>query len=96
MNTRTIMQKLKSTKLWCAIAGIATGIALSLGADAGTIQTVTGAVTAILSVVTYIVTEGKIDAAAVQKAIEDAQKAADAIDTESAASPHGTGITDQG
>ena len=23
MNTRTILQKLKSTKLWCAIAGIA-------------------------------------------------------------------------
>ena len=44
MNTRTVLQKLKSTKLWCAIAGIATGIAIALGADAGTIQTITGAI----------------------------------------------------
>jgi len=30
-----MLQKFKTTKLWCAIAGITTGIAIALGADAG-------------------------------------------------------------
>lgn len=81
MNVRTIGQKLKSTKLWCAIAGIATGIAIALGADAGTIQTVTGAVTAVLSTMTYIVTEGKIDATAASKAITATETAIDEVNS---------------
>ena len=79
MNTRTVIQKLKSTKLWCAIAGIATGIAIALGADAGTIQTITGAITALVSAVTYIITEGKIDAKSVGTAVESAKNAVDVI-----------------
>ena len=59
MKTRTIWQKLKSTKLWCAIAGIAVGAAIALGVDAGTIQTVAGAVTSIAALMTYIITEGR-------------------------------------
>ena len=77
--TRTIWQKLKSTKLWCAIAGIATGIAIALGADANSIQTVTGAVTALVSLVTYIVTEGKVDAAAVGDTVGKVQDAVEAV-----------------
>lgn len=76
---RTILQKLKSTKLWCAIAGIVIGAAIALGADESIIETVAGAVTSLISLVTYIVTEGRVDAAAVGKTVQDIQNAVDAI-----------------
>ena len=60
-----ILKKLTSRKLWLALAGVATGVAVILGVDGSEITTVAGAVTALASVVTYIMTEGKIDAAAV-------------------------------
>ncbi|HPE16115.1 MAG TPA: hypothetical protein PK597_04085 [Oscillospiraceae bacterium] len=74
---RTILQKLASRKFWAAVAGIATGIAIALGAGESEVSLVTGAVTAALSVITYIVTEGKVDAAGVAAAIEAVQKAAE-------------------
>ena len=74
-----IIQKLTSRKLWVALAGIVTGIAIALGADASEIQTVTGAVTAIVAAVTYIVMEGKIDAEAVKTAVESVQDAVDVL-----------------
>ena len=64
-----VIRKLSSRKLWMAIAGVATGIAMALGIDSGDISTVAGAVTAVASVITYIVTEGKIDAESVKNAI---------------------------
>lgn len=64
-----ILRKLSSRKLWMAIAGVATGIAMALGADASEVSEVAGAVTAIVSVVTYIVVEGKVDAESVKSAI---------------------------
>lgn len=75
-----IIRKLTSRKLWLAIAGVATGIAMALGIDGGEISTVAGAVTAIVSVVTYIVTEGKVDAESVKKAVEETQNAVDVIE----------------
>lgn len=68
-----ILKKLFSRKLWLAVAGAATGIALALGVESTEITTVAGAVTALVSVVAYIVTEGKIDAAAVKAAVDAAQ-----------------------
>jgi phage shock protein PspC (stress-responsive transcriptional regulator) len=76
---QTILRKLSSRKLWLAIAGVAAGIAMALGVDASDITTVAGAITAIVSVATYIVTEGKIDAAAVKRAIEGTQEAMEAV-----------------
>ena len=61
-----IMRKLTSRKLWLAIAGVAVGIATIMGIDGSEISDVAGAVTALASVITYIITEGRIDAAAVQ------------------------------
>lgn len=63
------LQKLTSRKLWMAIAGVATGIAIAFGVDSGEISTVAGAVLSVVSVVTYIVTEGKVDAEGVKNAI---------------------------
>lgn len=68
INTRKIRQKLASTKLWCAIAGAAAGVYIALGGNMTDIQSIAGAVTALLSLATYIVTEGKIDAEAVKLA----------------------------
>jgi hypothetical protein len=82
MKTRTFLQKLKSTKLWCAIAGIAVGAAIALGVDSNTIQTVAGAVTSVAALVTYIVTEGKIDAAAVGKTVQAVEDAVNAVKNE--------------
>ena len=61
-----IVRKLTSRKLWLAIAGVATGIAMVLGVEGSEITTVAGAVTALASVITYVVTEGKIDAESVK------------------------------
>lgn len=65
-----------------SIAGVATGIAIALGVDAGDISTVAGAITAIASVITYIVTEGKIDAEGVKNAVESTQDALEVIEKE--------------
>lgn len=74
-----IIQKLTSRKLWLAIAGIATGVAMVFGVDGGDIVDVAGAITALASVITYIITEGKIDAEGVKNAIEATENAVDAI-----------------
>ena len=76
----TIIRKLSSRKLWAAIAGLATGIAIALGVDEGVISTVAGAVVSLVSLVTYIITEGKIDAAAVGVVVGEVQDAIIAIE----------------
>lgn len=77
-----ILNKLTSRKLWMAIAGVATGIAMALGADTTDVTTVAGAITALVSVVTYIITEGKVDAEGVKAAIEATQEAVETITEE--------------
>lgn len=75
----TILRKLTSRKLWMAIAGVVTGIAMALGIESAEIGTVAGAVTAIASVVSYIVVEGKVDAESLKNAVESVQDAAEAV-----------------
>lgn len=79
---KEILRKLSSRKLWMAIAGVATGIAMALGVDATDVSTVAGAVTAVVSVVAYIATEGKVDAESVKNAVEATQDALNAITKE--------------
>lgn len=76
---KEFLKKLTSRKLWMAIAGVATGVAMALGADGGDIGTVAGAVTTIISIIVYIVTEGKIDAEGVKNAIEQTTDAIEVI-----------------
>lgn len=76
------LRKLSSRKLWMAIAGIATGIAMALGVEATDVSTVAGAITALVSVVTYIVTEGKVDAESVKNTIEITGDALDLFEDE--------------
>lgn len=79
---KEFLKKLTSRKLWMAIAGVATGVAMALGADGGDIGTVAGAVTTIISVIAYIVTEGKIDAEGVKNAIGQTTGAVEVIKEE--------------
>ena len=57
-------QKLMSRKLWAAAAGVVTGLAMAFGLDETVISTVAGGVVTLLSVVSYIITEGAVDDAA--------------------------------
>lgn len=75
-----MIQKLCSRKLWMAIAGIVTGIAIIFGVDTTEINVISGAVLSVVSVVTYIVTEGKIDAEGVKNAIIDVEEVFDMLE----------------
>ena len=74
-----ILKKLKSRKLWAAVGGVLIGVLMIFGIDPSAIETVSGAVVAVVSVVAYIITEGKIDAAAVGDAAQKVQDAMDAV-----------------
>ena len=74
-----ILKKLKSRKLWVAVIGVLMGVSMIFGVDPNVADTVSGAVVAVVSVVAYIITEGKIDAAAVGDAAQKVQDAVDAV-----------------
>lgn len=77
-------RKLSSRKLWAAVAGLIAGLAMVFGLDENTVTSVAGAVVSVASVITYIITEGKVDAAAVKDAVEGVQNAVGALENESA------------
>ena len=72
-------RKLSSRKLWAAVAGIVTGLAMVFGLDENTISTVAGAVVSVASVVAYIMAEGKVDAEGVKNAVDSGQDAVGAV-----------------
>lgn len=74
-----LLNKLKSRKLWAAMVGVIVGVAMMFGIDPNVAETVSGAVISVVSVVTYIITEGRIDAAAVGNAAQKVQDAMDAV-----------------
>ena len=74
-----LLNKLKSRKLWAAMVGVIVGVAMMFGIDPNVAETVSGAVISVVSVVTYIITEGRIDAAAVGDAAQKVQDAMDAV-----------------
>lgn len=82
MNGIDWKRKLSSRKLWAAVAGVVTGLAMVFGLDEGTISAVAGAVVSMASVITYIITEGKVDAAGVKQAVDSVQNAAGAAHDE--------------
>lgn len=77
---KNFLNKLKSRKFLTCVAGIVMGVCMVFGLDEGTVNTISGAILALVSAATYIYTEGKIDAAAVQKIKETADDVKDAID----------------
>lgn len=75
----TLKQKLSSRKLWAAIVGVIIGIATIFGLDGNVINTVAGAVMSLVSLVSYIYTEGKIDAARVSSTVTQVQDAIESV-----------------
>ena len=74
-----MIKKLSIRKLWAAVAGLVAGLAMAFGLDESVISQVSGAVVSVASVIAYIVTEGKIDAAAIGQAAENAANAVDSV-----------------
>ena len=75
----TLKRKLSSRKLWAAIAGVIAGLAMVFGLDETVISTVAGAVVSVMSLTTYIITEGRVDAAGVKNAVQNVQDAVDVV-----------------
>ena len=73
------IRKLTSRKLWMAIAGVATGIFLAVGGDSSEIQSIAGAITAVISAISYIIVEGKVDAESVKNAIIEVEDVVDML-----------------
>lgn len=78
--SKSFWEKFKSRKLWLAVLNAAAGIAIALGADNNVVQIALGAGLALLSAVSYIVVEGKVDAAAVDLSSEAIKKILDLVE----------------
>ena len=75
-----ILKKLTSRTFLAAVAGTALGAAITAaGLDANIVLSCMGAAMSGASLLAYIITEGKIDAAAVKQTISAVQQAAQAI-----------------
>lgn len=96
MNKIDWKRKLSSRKLWAAVAGIVTGLAMVFGLDENTISSVAGAVVSVASVVAYIITEGKVDAEGVKNAVEGVQDAVEKVQGTSAAVMKSAAVFDAG
>jgi phage shock protein PspC (stress-responsive transcriptional regulator) len=77
---KAFIKKLSSRKFLTCIAGVVLGICMIFGLDEGTVSTIAGAVTAVASVISYIIAEGKIDAAAVGDAADKVTEVIDAVE----------------
>ena len=77
---QTFIKKITSRKFLTCIAGVVLGICMIFGLDEDTVSTIAGAITAISSIVSYILSEGKIDAAAVKDTVEQIEGAVEAVD----------------
>ncbi len=60
---KTILEKLKSRKLWVAIVGVIVGLAAAFGIEGNEYAEIAGIVTSAVSVISYIFAEGAIDKA---------------------------------
>lgn len=61
-----ILQKLMSRKLWAALVGVIVGLAAAFGITENDYAQVVGVVGSVVSVVSYIFGEAKVDAAHAQ------------------------------
>ena len=78
---KTFLNKLSSRKFLTCVAGVVMGLCMIFGLDENAVNVISGAVVAFGSAITYIYTEGKIDAAAIEKVKETVDKVQDAVDT---------------
>jgi hypothetical protein len=77
---KEFLNKLRSRKFLTCVSGVVLGVCMVFGLDEGTVNTISGAVTAVVSIAIYIYSEGKIDAAAVDKIKDAVDKVEDACE----------------
>lgn len=63
-----LVRKLTSRKLWACIACILVSLAGIFGVDGDTVSNVVGMTAAVISALAYILTEGRLDAKAMEQA----------------------------
>lgn len=66
---KEFIKKLGSRKLLTAIGGMVSGLLILFGVDAGVAGVVAGSSVIVISVITYIIVEGKLDAQAIIEAL---------------------------
>ncbi len=66
---KEFLKKLTSRKLLTAIGGMISGLLILFGVDAGVAGVLAGSAVIIISAVTYIIVEGKLDAQAIIEAL---------------------------
>lgn len=84
---RSLAEKFTSRKFLACLAGVVIGLCTVFGLEQNTVTTVSGAVVSLASLVTYILAEGKIDAAAVLSAVEILQEELIPQETETPVNP---------
>ena len=77
---KAFMKKLTSRKFLTCVAGVVLGVCMVFGLDESAVNTIAGAVTSVASVIIYIYSEGKIDAAAVDMIVEVVEEVETAVD----------------
>lgn len=70
---RTILEKLKSRKLWAAVVGVVVGLAAAFGIEGNEYAEIAGVVTSAVSVISYLFAEGAVDAAHAKNDKEDCE-----------------------
>lgn len=76
----TLKRKLSSRKLWAAIAGFVMGISMVFGLDTTVINTVSGAIVSVGSLIAYIFAEGIVDAARIEDAVSKVHDVIEVLD----------------
>lgn len=74
------ISKITSRKFLTCIAGFIMGACMVFGVDENSVSVIAGAITSVASVISYIITEGKVDSEAVGSAKDAIQDAVGAIE----------------
>lgn len=67
MTRNDMIRKLTSRKLWVAVAAFISGLIVALDGDSGTAETISGLILQGGAVISFILAEGWVDAAAMGK-----------------------------
>jgi hypothetical protein len=77
---KVLAVKFSSRKFLAAVAGIIIGVCMIAGADEAVAEAISGAVVCALSVVSYIIMEGKIDATRIMELLSKIEEIPEALD----------------
>jgi uncharacterized membrane-anchored protein len=80
INNMKFLEKFKSRKFLIAMLGVISGIATVLSGNGGNIGLIAGVIVIVVSAITYIITEGKIDKAGVTLAVDSVKQIIELID----------------